>query len=191
MKVKVEMITGRKWVKRAMKSTKAEMSIHNIIDYETMTKSRLSASVMKQLLLGKHSPIQEMKFWIELYVSERVYQHLVRHKEIGIYVATSRPDIEGSTSTLKGMRYLSLSVNAKRLIEISEQRLCMKAWILTRGAWNEVCKQCIALEPMLEYVLHEPCVKCGFCVETTRTCGRDSYLITELHKEYMRASRGN
>lgn len=169
-KVSVELKNGRKWVKRAMIATKAIQSQNDPEKLEKALKWRLTGKRMAKMLIAKESPIEEMEFWIDLYVPERVHTHLVRHKEIGKYVATSRPDIFGHTSIEDGMRFMSLRINAKRLIEISEQRLCLKSWMGTVRIWKEVVKQCIELEPMLIYVLHKPCVKCGYCIKTSEGC---------------------
>lgn len=180
MKVKVSKITGRKFVKVAKLSTMGITQLSSSEQFKQKMKYRMSSKELTRLLIAKHSVIQQMKFLISLHVSQRVHTHLVRHKQIGLYVATSRPDLLHKTELQQGMRFMTMTVDAKRLIEISEQRLCYKAWHETREVWEEVVKQCIALEPALKYVLNKPCVKLGYCPETNRTCGynfnQDYYL---------------
>ena len=125
--VTVSQITGRKYVKRAMLSTQGINTIRDKDNASRHTKWRLSDKVLLPMLLDLHSPIEEMRFWIEVYATNRVIDHLVRHEEIGKYVASSRPDIDTTTDNSDGMRYASFSINGKRLIEIMQQRLCNKA----------------------------------------------------------------
>ena len=86
-KVSVELKNGRKWVKRAMIATKAVQSQNDPEKLGEALKWRLTGKRMAKMLVAKESPIEEMEFWIDLYVPERVHTHLVRHKEIGKYVA--------------------------------------------------------------------------------------------------------
>jgi hypothetical protein len=174
-KVSVELLSGRKTVKRAMLATMHITPLFDKEEFEKRMKYRLSDKTFFDLLIGKHSPIEEMKFWVDLYVPERVHTHLTRHKEIGKYVATSRKDISYGKDLVDGMRYMSLSLNPKRLIEISEQRLCYKSWHETNKVWQEVVNQCVELEPLLQYFLHRPCVKYGICMEGSKSCGDRTY----------------
>lgn len=182
-RVNVKLIRGRKWVKRAMIATKGVSTVNDIEKLEKQLKWRLSDEIFVDMLLGKHSPIEEMVFWIDLYVPERVHTHLVRHEEVGKYVATSRPDIKGHISISSGMRFMSMSINAKRLIEISDQRLCNKASPETRLVWEDVVRQCIEIEPILVYVLKKPCIKHGYCIEGSRSCGYNYVEKYDLHKK--------
>lgn len=182
MKVNVEQVIGRKNVKIAMLASMGISPLVDIEEYSKKIKSKLSSNRLVKLLIAKHSVIEEMKFKIDLYVPERVHTHLVRHKEIGIYVATSRPDLKHKTELIDGMRFMTLFVNAKRLIEISEQRLCYKSWKETRDVWNEVVRQVIEIEPAFMYVLKKPCSKVGYCIETDRTCGHNFNEEYILHK---------
>jgi hypothetical protein len=158
-----------------MLASQGILSISNKEEYEKRMKQRLTRATLFDLLLSKDSPIEEMVFWVEMYLPERVHTHLSRHKEIAKYVATSRVDIQGSTPLVDGMRWMSLRLNAKRLIEISELRLCYKSWHETIKVWKEVVRQCILIEPLLMYVLEKPCVKYGYCNKGRKTCGDKTF----------------
>jgi hypothetical protein len=90
--------------------------------------SELSDKTFRDLLVGRHSPIEEYEIWVDAVVPERVMTHVTRHKEMSKYVATSRPDISYHKELEEGQRVLSLKINAKRLIEISWARLCTCSW---------------------------------------------------------------
>lgn len=155
--------SGKEWVKRAMFSTMGKDSQSNF----------LSDPTWRSLLVGRHSPIEEYELWIDCVVPERVMDHVVRHKEIGKYVATSRPDISYGKEIEDGMRKLSLCINAKRLIEISWQRLCSCAWSETIELFEEIKKQVTAIDPILGGVLAPSCAWFNNCPEI-RHCGRNT-----------------
>lgn len=181
--INVTMIQCRKEVNKSRLATKGITSVSNKDKYEKAMKWRLSSKLFLQMLIAKHSPIEEMIFRIDMVGTERAIQHFVRHEEIGKYVATSRPDIDGHINNDNGMRIASFTINAKRLIEISDQRLCNKAWHETRHIWEEVVRKVIEIEPLFSYVLMKPCEKCGYCVETTGWCGYDYNAGYCLHKK--------
>ena len=141
MKLKVSVKSGREFVKRAMLSTMGITELSNPQKFEKAMKKPLSDNTWKQLLIGRHSPIEEYEIWVEAIVPERVHTHVIRHKELGKYVATSRPDISYQTPLNKGERSLSLRINAKRLIEISWARLCSCAWCETSQMLFEIKKE--------------------------------------------------
>ena len=84
MFVEVEIKSGRNWVARSMRSTMNALGV--------MGSNRLSNKIFERLLVARHSPIEEYEVWVDAIVPERVHTHVVRHKELGKYVGTSRPD---------------------------------------------------------------------------------------------------
>ena len=183
--VTVSQITGRKYVKRAMLSTQGINTIRDKDNASRHTKWRLSDKVLLPMLLDLHSPIEEMRFWIEVYATNRVIDHLVRHEEIGKYVASSRPDIDTTTDNSDGMRYASFSINGKRLIEIMQQRLCNKAWHDTQDITYMIRDKVIEIEPLFAYVLYPKCVWYGFCPLLYRGCGLSDEAIKEGNRIFV------
>lgn len=183
--VTVSLITGRKYVKRAMLATQGINTIRDKDNANKHTKWRLSDKVLLPMLLDLHSPIEEMRFWIEIYASNRVIDHLVRHEEIGKYVASSRPDIDTTTDNSNGMRYASFSINAKRLIEIMQQRLCNKAWHDTQDITYMIRDKVIEIEPLFAYVLRPKCIWYGFCPLLYRGCGLSEQTISLNHRMFI------
>jgi hypothetical protein len=167
MEVSVEIKSGREWVARGMKSTMGQ----------TGRQSGLSDKTFLSMLKPGHSPIEEYEIWIDAIVPERVHTHVVRHEEIGKYVATSRPDISYCKPIEDGMRRLSLKINAKRLIEIMRIRLCGKAWHETVDLFNMIALKLILLDRVFKSVLVPTCVWYGFCPEN-KCCG---YIKTEQY----------
>lgn len=153
MQVTVEIITGKENVYRAMLAT---------MRLKPKQCNQLKNESWFKMLRAKHSPIEEYRIWVDAIVPERVHTHIVRHKEIGKYVASSRPDLDTSTDISDGLRSLSLSVNAKRLIEISEQRLCGDAWCETTEFIQAVIDN--LPDKILQKLCSPQCVRCGCCI---------------------------
>ena len=94
-----------------------------------------------------------------------------RHEEIGKDVATSSPDIKSGSVIVKSnqqYRSLSLSINAKRMIEIAEQRLCKGAFVETTAFVKEIIKNIPDLH--LKNLCCEPCVRTNCCIDKKK-CG--------------------
>ena len=161
MKVSVEIKSGREWVKRGMFASMGRQG---------MPKAPLTDETLRDLLVAMHSPIEEYEVWVDAIVPERVHTHIVRHKEVGKYVATSRPDIWYHQAIEDGERMLSLRFNAKRLIEVMQKRLCLCSWSDTVSLFQEIRKQLVEVEPMFQDVLAPTCVWYGFCPEPKK-CG--------------------
>ena len=157
MEVIVEIKSGKKWVKRAAWST---MGKHG------EPKTELTDETFQSLLIGRHSPIEEYEIWVDAIVPERVHTHIVRHKETGKYIATSRPDISYMRPLEDGERYISLRINAKRLIEIMMVRKCNRSWMETRALFKMIALETTKLEPALKPFMVPSCVWYGFCNET-------------------------
>ena len=157
MEVNIEIKSGKKWVKRAAWST---MGKHG------EPKSELTIETFQSLLIGRHSPIEEYEIWVDAIVPERVHTHVVRHKELGKYIATSRPDISYMRKLEDGERYISLRFNAKRLIEIMMLRKCNRSWHETRRLFFKIEHELVKLEPAFRPFLVPSCVWYGFCNET-------------------------
>ena len=139
MHVEVFIKSGREWVRAGMRATMGKLFTENDIN------KKLTDNTFKGLLVGRHSPSEEFEFWINAVVPERVHTHVVRHKELGKYVATSRPDISYNVPVTDGMRMLSLRINAKRLIEICWQRRCNASWNETKELFDNIAQEVIKL----------------------------------------------
>lgn len=158
--MEITILNDKHDVKRAMLAT---------MGLKPKSNNELNKESWRQMLRGKHSPIEEYRIWIEDIVTERVHTHLVRHEEIGKYVATSRPDIKGHTTVVDGMRKIALSINAKRLIEIMEQRLCKgDVWCDTYYFFDELLH--LIPDDDLRDFCQPPCVKYIRCF-SQKNCG--------------------
>lgn len=166
MKVYVSTLDGgKKLVKRAMLAT-AGMTM--LTDPDKLTEAlakELSKTTFQSLLLGRHSPINMYKVWIDIVAPERVHTHLIRHHKIEPFVATSRPDISYMVPLENGERCFSLVIDAKRLIEISWLRRCSRAWIDTREVFDKIEELLVAMEPAFEPFLKPSCIWMGMCPE--------------------------
>lgn len=170
MKINITITSGLENVQKAMLATAGITSVSCFDNYKNKTSRPLNEKTFQTMLLGKHSPIEEMKIWIEAIVPERVHTHIVRHEEIGKYVATSRPDIPWSVEPEEGMRILCMSINLKRLIEIMQQRLCYRSWSDTRLLFKRIRELIIQELPCIEYMLNPLCIWYGFCPEGKQCC---------------------
>lgn len=166
MRVHVSILDGSKQlVKRAMLAT---AGITMITDPDQLTKKLakgLTDTTFQGLLLGRHSPINQYKIWVDIVAPERVHTHLVRHHKIEPYVATSRPDISYFIPLENGERVFSLVIDAKRLIEISWIRRCTRAWKDTRAVFDKIEELLVAMEPAFAQFLKPSCVWFGMCPE--------------------------
>jgi len=168
MNVNVEVKCGREFVKRAMLATMGITKLATPEEYRKRMKTELSNKTFTDLLKGLHSPIEEYEIWVDAIVPERVHTHVVRHKELGKYVATSRPDLKHVTELLDGQRILSLRFNAKRLIEVCQRRLCKASWHETTELFSIIRKN--IPDDTLWSFLAPTCTWQGFCSERTE-CG--------------------
>jgi len=162
LSVECEIKSGRKWVKTAELATQGlkPKTAH-------FSDNRLLAQ-----LYPTHSTIEEYEFWFYCVVTERIHTHIVRHKEIGKYVQTSRPDIsKRAPRAPEGYRFLALKINAKRLVEICMDRLCHASHVDTVMFMKMVRDSVIEVEPCMQYVLFSKCVWHDECVEVNTNCG--------------------
>ncbi len=164
MHIEVFIKSGREWVRAGMFTTMGKL-----LTKEDLNKT-LTDKTFKGLLVGRHSPAEEFELWINAVVPERVHTHVVRHKEIGKYVTTSRPDISYNVPVTDGMRMLALRINAKRLIEISWVRRCNASWNETQELFDGIEKQVVKLDPAFEGLLVPSCVWMGWCPEVNNKC---------------------
>lgn len=163
--------SGREWVKRARDATTGRFG-------EPTTP--LADGPFIDLLIGRHSPIEEMEFWFDCIAPDRVMDHIVRHKEIGKYVTSSRPDRTTTLDAPEGHRNLSLCINAKRLIEIAWVRDCNAAWFETRELMDAIRDEVKRLDSTVGVFLAPSCVWFGVCVEPVCKC---NYITTEDWKK--------
>lgn len=162
--LKVECIIkdGREWVKRAELATQGLKPKTGYFSDERFLAQ----------LYPTHSTVEEFNLWFYCVVTERIHTHIVRHKEIGKYVQTSRLDITKRASRApKGYRFLALRINAKRLVEISLDRLCNASHKHTVLFMEAIKKAAIEKEDCFKYVLFPKCVWHDECVEVNTNCG--------------------
>jgi len=148
-------ISGRKEVARAMYSTMGRFGEAAPVNDNTLCL----------LLRAKHSPIEEYRFGFDCYAPERVHTHVVRHEEIGKYVSSSRPDLTYCKEIVDGHRAFSLTINAKRLIEIMQLRLCNRAWHETKALFVAMKNEVMRLDPVVAKFLAPTCCWYDFCPE--------------------------
>lgn len=168
MYVNIEIKSDKYWVYRAMLATQRK---------KPKPDGTLKDASWFHMLRDKHSCIEEFELWIDAIVPETVHKHIVRHKEIGKYVATSRPDLKHGTPLQEGMRSLSLRINAKRMIEIAEQRRCEDSWSETVDFVNEIVKN--IPDKTLKAFCTPKCVRCNWCIGSA-DCG---YILTDEFKK--------
>ena len=173
--VNVEVKSGKEWVKRAMFSTMGKQGHPD---------KPLSDQTWFDLLMGRHSPIEEYEIWVDAIVPERVHTHVVRHKELGKYVATSRPDISYHKELKEGERVLSLRLNAKRLIEVSWVRLCKCSWSETIELFEEIKRQVLDIDLELGIKLQPSCVWFAGCPES-KCCGYNKTPDFSINKNLL------
>ena len=162
MSVECLIKSGREWVKRAELATQGLMS----------KTSHFSDDRFLSQLYPTHSTIEEYDLWFYCIVSERIHTHIVRHKEMGKYVQTSRPDTSKRPPRApKGYRFLALRINAKRLVEICLDRLCLASHKDTVSFMNMIRQAAIEKEHCFKYVLFSKCVWHDECTEVNTNCG--------------------
>ena len=167
-----EIVKGRKWVKKAELATQGKK----------MITPHFEDNRFLSQLYPTHSTIEQFEFWFDCVVTERVHTHIARHKEINKYVQTSRPDTSRNKPRApEGYRYLALVINAKRLIEICLDRLCLASHIDTVNFMRKIKAEAVKLEPCMQYVLFAKCVWNDLCTEINTDCGfcRSSKYNTE------------
>ena len=164
MHVEIFLKSGREWVSAGMRQTMGEM----VTSTENMKS--ITTKTFKGLLVGRHSPIEEYEVWVVCIVPERVHTHIVRHKELGKYVTTSRPDISYHKPLQEGERIMAMKFNAKRLIEICWQRRCFASWIDTRKLLDAIAEKVESLDEAFEGLLVPSCVWFGWCPEVHNKC---------------------
>jgi len=171
MIVSIEIMQGRKWVKRAMLKT---------IHLKPVT-DELSDDTFSRLLMAGHSPIRQFRVWVDLdKLEERVHTHFVRHRGADFSVGSFREDWlkelglnlddfrDGNGVWLRNMGF---AVGSDVLMHMARNRLCTCAWSGTQQAMEEIRKEMVLVDPVLASYLLRPCVWCGFCPETTKYCG--------------------
>jgi hypothetical protein len=164
MHIEVFIKSGREWVRAGMFTTMGKLLTEADLD------KKLTDKTFRGLLVGRHSPIEEFEIWVNAVVPERVHTHVVRHKEVGKYVTTSRPDIPYNVPVTDGMRMLSMRMNAKRLIEICWQRRCKASWKDTVELFDGIAEIVQNLDPAFNGLLVPSCVWMGWCPEVNNKC---------------------
>ena len=166
MKVEVTRVTSWKDVLNAARFTQRK---------EPLDKEP-SDEFKRCIIRAEHSPLRCLMFNIDLYdIPYYVSVHLVRHIHAQPFVSTSRPDIDGNMKPRdKQLKIdpvnMRLFLNAQEIINISKVRLCSKAEIETRKAWQSVINQLYNIEPLLATACVPSCIYRGLCPEL-KSCG--------------------
>lgn len=161
----VKMLTGWDEVVSAARTTinKPANGGEPIIEWKT------------KILLAEHSPIRNLTFtwtWVDL--PSWISVHFVRHK-IGIehFVSTQRTDRTGVDRDKKPQDAPvthKCVANAQAIINISRKRMCNKAHVETRRAWDLVSDKLFGVCIELWAVCVPECIHRGFCPEF-KSCG--------------------
>lgn len=145
----------------------------------------------KKIIKAEHSPLRCLMFNIDMYdIPSYTAGHFVRHVHAQPFVSTSRPDTDGhqvprdkqKKSDLVNCR---LFLNAEEIINISRKRLCNKAELPTRQAWQAVLDELRKTEPELVNACVPNCIYRGFCPEI-KSCGlADTDLFSLKLNDYI------
>lgn len=151
----VEILAGRKHLKRAMAATRGKI---------LSGKCRpLSDDNTRKAILQRHGTLDRYIFYVVATVPDRVHDHLRVHSLVNDAYAcsSSRPDLEHSTSA--EMRVVDFNLPLKRAMEIFEKRLCGESWYETVGFFELVRDELYILEPALVGLLQPKCFYKGYC----------------------------
>lgn len=181
-KVNVELISGRKWVKRA-----ALRTVHK----KPITDS-LSNDGFSRMLIPEHSPIRLFRIWVDMdMLEDRVHTHLVRHRRTNPFVGTLREDWcnllglnreEYQDSNGVWLRGMGWELGADQLIHVGRQRLCKRAYSETRVAVQLIKDELEVIEPCVAELMLPTCVWYGFCPETVKCCGHTDSFIYNVER---------
>lgn len=141
----------------------------------------------RRILMAEHSPIRLMSAewtWVDL--PYWVSTHFVRH-HVGCdhFVQSQRVNSNRGESPQNAPVSHRMRANFQAIINISRQRLCMRAANETRIAWDDVVYELTCAEPVLSGLCVKQCVYMGFCPEI-KPCGfvkTDEYY--SLRRNYM------
>ena len=178
MRVEITRITSWKDVLNAARFTQRKKLLNK----------EPSDDFKRSIIRAEHSPLRCLMFNIDFYdIPYYVSGHLVRHIHAQPFVSTSRPDIDGNMKPRKEQKKddpvnMRLFLNAQEIINISKVRLCSKAEIETRKAWQSVINQLYNIEPLLATACIPSCVYRGFCPEI-KSCGYTESKAYELSRE--------
>jgi len=157
--VEVKLLNGREEVKDSAWATMGVL---------TDKRTPLTDETWEAMLIDTHSPVEEFRISVKALVHERVHTHLVRHKEIGKYVASWRPD-KGAIVPNDGKRPLKITMNAKRMVEVFRDRLCGESWEDTISLFEDIRDRLWGLDSVLPCYLSPKCNWLGFC-PTGKVC---------------------
>ena len=158
MKIKVETLAGRNYLRQAGMTTRNKMLGSNCRPY--------TLKQMRKFILQRHGNLNRYIFNVTVEdMPDRIHTHLVRHSIVNdFYTAgTAREDL--SFAQKNGLRNVSFYLPLKRALEIYEIRLCGKAWIETYDFFNELKTYLEEAEPALKGLLLPKCAYHGYCVE--------------------------
>lgn len=189
METSVSLISG--W-KHALKAARRTVS-------KSDTGKDPSSKFKIQMLYAEHSPIRTVRYWIDWDNIKRwVTGHLTRHK-IGFepFVGTKRSDRTGINRDdlpQSQASVMSADINAHAMINISRKRLCTKASLETREAWQAMIEEVKKLDPELACVQVPECIYRGFCPEP-ESCGYENtskYINNRMnYVQRCKDTRGN
>jgi len=162
-KLVVTVLAGRKELKLAMAATRGKMLKSNC--------KPLSDKAMREAIVAQHGSLNKYIFHVRAKVTDRVHGHLRTHHLVNEFYqcSSSRPDLEHCTDA--SVRIVDFYLPMKRLIEISQVRLCLRSWDGTIDFFRALKDKVILLEPALESILQPTCVHKGYCPEAEGSCG--------------------
>ena len=146
------------------------------------TKNYPAPSWIRKMIKAEHSPIRGVMYmWTWENMPYWVSVHISRHK-VGIehYVSTQRSDRTGKPREDKRQDTPVMHTciaNVQALLTVSRKRLCGKASLETRHAWQMLVDAITAVDPILGVELLPDCEYRGKCHEM-QPCGRPGMVLT-------------
>lgn len=141
---------------------------------EATMRGKVSKISLDKIYTAEHSPIRTQLFWVEMYdIPTFVSTHFVRH-HVGVthFVTSNRDDRGGDTKTDRWtpVKHFML-INAQALINMSLERMCMKAHFETRRLMFMIKEQVNNVDPDLANHMMPICeYRGGFCPQP-KSCG--------------------
>ena len=151
----------------------------------------------RYMLIAEHSPIRMLQYkWRWEAIKTWVTTHFVRHHEgVEKFVSTQRTDRTGvSRDELPqgSLNAMSMTANAQSLINISRVRLCKRASLETRQAWEAVRDEISRIDPEMARAMVPNCIYRGFCPERSKIATQDhccGYCDTDEYRKALTAYR--
>jgi len=175
---RVEILAGRRELRQAMAATRGKVLSGNC--------RQLSDDGTRKQILLRHGVLNRFIFRVIAKVSDRVHSHLRTHHLINeaYSCSSSRPDLGHATNA--ATRIVDFNIPLKRLLEISELRLCGESWHETVTFFEELRAEFEELEPALVGLLQPKCFYNGYC-DAEKKCnkcaiGGNKFLKDQINK---------